>query len=55
MSRQLTIRGVSEELNRRLVKLGKSRGDSLNTTALKLLEQAVGIDARRDQIGRAHV
>lgn len=52
MSRQLTIRGVSEELNRRLVKLGKSRGDSLNTTALRLLEEAVGIDARRERLSR---
>jgi len=52
MATQLTIRGVSEELNRRLSKLGKSRGQSVNTTAIQILEQAVGIDARRQRLER---
>lgn len=52
MATQLTIRGVSEELNRRLTKLGKSRGQSVNTTALQILETAVGIDARRQRLAR---
>jgi hypothetical protein len=52
MATQLTIRGVSDELSRRLTKLGKSRGQSVNTTALEILEQAVGIEARRQRLAR---
>jgi len=52
MASQLTIRGVSPDLNRRLTKLGKSRGQSVNTTALEILEAAVGIDARRERLNR---
>lgn len=52
MASQLTIRGVSDELNRRLTKLGKSRSQSVNTTALQILEQAVGIEARRQRLAR---
>lgn len=52
MASQLTIRGVSDELNRRLTTLGKSRGQSVNTTALHILEQAVGIEARRQRLVR---
>ena len=52
MASQLTIRGVSQELSRRLTKLGKSRGQSVNATALEILEQAVGIEARRQRLAR---
>ncbi len=52
MASQLTIRGVSADLNRRLTKLSKSRGQSVNTTALEILEVAVGIDARRERLNR---
>lgn len=52
MASQLTIRGVSVELSRRLVTLGKSRGQSLNATALQILEHAVNIDARRQRLER---
>lgn len=52
MATQLTIRGVTDELNRRLTKLGKSRGQSVNTVALRILEDAVGIDARRQRLDR---
>ena len=52
MATQLTIRGVSEELNRRLSRLGKSRGQSVNATALQILEGAVGIEARRQRLAR---
>lgn len=52
MASQLTIRGVSEELNRRLTKLGKSQGQSVNTTALQILEQALGIEGRRRRLTR---
>ncbi len=52
MASQLTIRGVSSELNRRLAELGKSRSQSVNATALQILEQAVGIEARRQRLAR---
>lgn len=52
MPTQLTIRGVTDELNRRLTKLGKSKGQSVNTVALRILEDAVGIDARRQRLDR---
>ena len=52
MAGQLTIRGVSDDLSRRLTKLGKSRGQSVNTTALRILEQAVGVEGRRERLAR---
>ena len=52
MPKQLTVRGVSDELDRRLTKLSRARGQSVNSTALQLLEQAVGIDARRQRLER---
>ena len=52
MPTQLTIRGVTDDLNRRLTKLGKSKGQSVNTVALRILEDAVGIDARRQRLER---
>lgn len=52
MGKQLTLRGVSKELARRLVKLAEQRGQSVNTTAIDLLERATGIDARRDRLAR---
>ena len=52
MATQLTIRGVTDELNRRLTKLGKSKGQSVNAVALRILEDAVGIDARRQRLDR---
>ena len=52
MAKQLTIRGVSPELGRRLSKLSRERGQSVNSTALAILEQAVGIDARRARLAR---
>lgn len=52
MPRQLTIRGVSDELNRRLVRLGRERGQSVNVLVRSLLEDAVGLDARRERLRR---
>jgi hypothetical protein len=52
MAKQLTIRGVSDELGRRLAGLSRERGQSVNTTALTILEDAVGIDARRRRLAR---
>jgi plasmid stability protein len=52
MSKQLTIRGVSDEVGRRLEILSRSRGQSLNATVLEILESAVGVDERRQRLAR---
>lgn len=49
---QLTIRGVSEELSRRLARLSRERGQSINTTVLAILEDALDIQARRRRLAR---
>ena len=50
MPKQLTIRGVSDELNRRLARLGRERGESVNVVARSILEDAVGLRARRERL-----
>ena len=52
MHRQLTIRGVSEEVGRRLENLSRSRGQSINATVLEILESAVGVAERRQRLAR---
>ena len=52
MAKQITVRGVSVELSRRLERLSKELRLSLNATVLSLLESAVGIDARRERLRR---
>jgi hypothetical protein len=52
MRKQLTLRGVSKELARRLARLAEQRGASINTTVLELLERATGMDARRERLAR---
>lgn len=52
VNRQLTIRGVSEEVGRRLESLSRSRGQSLNATVLEILESAVGVTERRQRLAR---
>jgi hypothetical protein len=52
MSRQLTTRGVSDEVGRRLECLSRSRGQSLNATVLAILEAAVGVTERRQRLVR---
>jgi len=52
MPRQLTIRGVSDELGRRLARVSRERGQSVNSTALEILQAAVGIDQRRGRLAR---
>jgi plasmid stability protein len=52
MAKQLTIRGVSEEVGRRLENLSRARGQSVNTTVLEILEAAVGVDERRRRLAR---
>ena len=50
--RQITIRGVSTELSRRLKTLSEARGESLNSTLLHLLESSLGIAERRERLLR---
>lgn len=52
MARQLTIRGVSEEVGQRLESLSQARGQSVNATVLAILEAAVGIEERRRRLAR---
>ena len=52
MPKQFTIRGVSEELVLRLARLSRAQDQSVNATALRILEDAVGIGARRQRLAR---
>ncbi len=52
MAKQLTIRGVPEEVGQRLEGLSRARGQSVNTTVLELLGAAVGVDERRRRLAR---
>lgn len=52
MAKQLTVRGVSDEVADRLDKISKARGQSLNATINALLAQAAGEDARRTWLER---
>ena len=49
---QITVRNVDPELSRQLRAISAERGESLNTTVLRLLRDAVGLDARRDRLRR---
>ena len=49
---QITLRNVDPELSRRLRAVSAERGESLNNTVLRLLKDAVGLDARRDRLRR---
>ena len=50
MAKQLTIRGVSEEVGKRLESLSRERGRSVNATVVEILEAAVGVDERRRRL-----
>ncbi len=50
MGKQLTIRGVPEEVAGKLLRLSRERARSVNTTVLEILSQAVGVDARRERL-----
>ena len=52
MAKQLTIRGVPDEVGRRLERLSQALGQSVNTTVLQILEAAVGVDGRRRRLAR---
>ena len=49
---QMTVRNVDPELSRQLRAISAERGESLNATVLRLLRDAVGLDARRERLRR---
>lgn len=52
MAKRLTITGMTNDLRRRLTALATSKGQSVNTLVLRFLEEAVGLDARRQHLNR---
>jgi plasmid stability protein len=52
MPRQLTIRNVPDEVARRLDRVSRERGQSLNTVVVGILTDSVGVDARRARLTR---
>lgn len=52
MPSQITLRNVDAELSRRLRAVSAERGESLNSTVLALLRDAVGMDTRRERLHR---
>ncbi len=52
MGKQLTIRGVSEEIQSKLKSISRARGQSVNATVLEILATAVGLDERRQKLSR---
>jgi hypothetical protein len=52
MSQQLTIRGVSAEIESKLKSVSRARGQSVNATVLEILATAVGVDERRQRLLR---
>ena len=52
MGKQLTIRGLSDELEQRLEGLSQARGQSLDATVVEILEKSTGVEHRRRQLER---
>ena len=52
MARRLTIRGVSDEVGRRLESISRAKGQSVNATVLEILATAVSVDERRRRLAR---
>lgn len=51
-SYRFTIYNLDADLLRRLRAIGAERRESLNTTAVRHLREAVGIDERRERLNR---
>ena len=49
---QITLHDVDAELSRQLRAISEERGESLNSTALALLRDAVGREVRRTRLRR---
>ena len=52
MTRQLTVRNVPAEVGKRLDRLSRERGQSLNAVVVSILTDSVGVDARRARLER---
>jgi hypothetical protein len=52
MSKQLTIRGVSDEIGQRLIAISREEGKSVNTVVLDILKSAVGVNERKQRLHR---
>jgi len=52
MSKQLTIRGVPDEVAVRLTRISGERGRSVNATVIEILQEAVGVEQRRARLQR---
>jgi plasmid stability protein len=52
MAKQLTIRGVPDEVASELDRLSRSRGRSVNATVVDILSAAVNFHARRQHLER---
>ena len=52
MPRQLTVRGVPDEVAAKLQRLSRERGRSVNATLLAILDAAVGEAPRRERLER---
>ena len=50
MAKQLTVRGVPDEVSRRLEELSRAKGKSVNATVLEVLEHAFDVDERRRRL-----
>ena len=52
MPRQLTVRGVPDEVASQLDRMSRSQGRSVNATVVAILATAVGFVERRERLGR---
>ncbi len=52
MPKTLTIRNVPDEVGKRLDRLRRDSGKSLNAVVVGILTDAVGVDARRARLER---
>jgi plasmid stability protein len=52
MTKQLTIRGVPDEVAERLSRLSRERGQSVNATVVEILKKAVSVSERRTRLDR---
>ncbi len=52
MAKQLTGRGVPDEVGRRLDTISRAQGKSVNKIVLEILEAAVSVDERRERLKR---
>ncbi|GMR22287.1 MAG: hypothetical protein BMS9Abin37_0624 [Acidobacteriota bacterium] len=52
MAKQLTIRGLPDQVAERLTRLSEERGTSVNATVVEILKRAVGVHERRTRLAR---